>query len=232
MMTDIKVKHLDAIMSPEGTTPFELLEIEDSWINRVRYKNDFYVLSYNLNEFLETDVSKIKYEYGDIKLPSDIDNIPFQQMMTLQSFKTKGLGIADIICKKIAIVCSDANKVNQKSLEHRVSELPYKEAFGIMNWIRESQKESTIKWEKRFMSVRVDDKDYDLAGGQALDQFNVINTIKNTCNDFNVSYEEAWQMPFSVIQSNSYAKATAAHVQFKMEKIKEARMMAQQKKHH
>jgi hypothetical protein len=141
------------------------------------------------------------------------------------------MSVSQIMRKKIAIVTASANKTSIKMMESRVNNLPYDQAFGIMNWIKESLHASAIMWEKRFMSVQVEDKDYDTAGGHALNQFNVINTIKNTCTDFNVTYDEAWQMPYSVIQSKSYAKATAAHIQMKMEKLKETRMKANQKKH-
>ena len=71
--------------------------------------------------------------------------------------------------------------------------------------------------------------EYNQANGGAMDQFNVIRTIKNLCKDFNVDYYQAWQLSYALTQTSSYDSATEGYVQDKLRKIKEAKFKAQQK---
>ena len=164
-----------------------------------------------------------------IELFKLIDNISFQNMMSLNSLKTENRDPSAVIAEKISLACCEANEMEIEEMEKIVLEMPFKMAMGLLNWINKSLKENALAWEERFLSVHISDKDYEQAGGHRMNQFNVITTIKNTCNDFNVTYKEAWKMSYSVIQTNSYSRATAGHIQQEMERIKEAKMIAKQK---
>lgn len=228
--TEVSVKHVDMIFNGTETTPFDLLGIKNTLRNRWKFRDEFYIFNYNIKEFLKLKADNIQYEPCNIAIPTSIDNISFQNMMSLQAFNSKGKTAGEVISEKIAIVCADVNDISINELEKIVYNMPFKSAMGIYNWITKSLETSRNSWEKRFVSVSVPDKDYDQAGGHRMNQFNVINTIKNTCNDFNVTYKEAWQMSYSVLQTNSYSRATSGHIQHEMEKIKHARMVAQQKR--
>lgn len=232
MIHDVKVKHIDRILggSKSMVSPFELLEVKNTFWNRIKYKDSLYIFNYNLIEFLNTDVTLLEPVPCEIKIPSNVENIPFSAWLSAQSIlASESRTPAESIRDLIASVCYDANDIKEDELKEIVMEVSFRDAMGIYNWIKKSIRASQLEWEKRFLSVYVADKDYDQAGGHVMNQFNVITTIKNTCNDFNIPYEEAWLLPYSVVQTNSYAKATQAHVQSKMEDIKTARMKAQRK---
>lgn len=230
-MFEIKVKHLSELFSGNDISIMGLMGIKNNLYNRLRYQKELRILSYDIHNILNKNAEDIKYDKDcGIKIPSNIDNISFENMMSLLSFKKEGKDLIEVICAKIALACHEENNVSENTMKRRVLELPFVSAMGIINWINESIRKSQEDWEKRFLSVYVVDKDYDAAGGHAMNQFNVINTIKNTCNDFNVTYKEAWKMPYSVVQTNSYAKATASYVQHKMEQIKKQKMEQQRKR--
>ena len=77
------------------------------------------------------------------------------------------------------------------------------------------------------MSVEVVDKNLASVGGDALHQFNVINTIKSICNDFNVSEKEAWHISYNLAMTNSYSKAYEGYLQDQIRIKQEAKMKAQ-----
>ena len=105
-------------------------------------------------------------------------------MMSLQAYSNKGKGLTKVMGERIALACAEVNGCSEKSIEHRIRNMPFEEAMGLMNWLSKALKDSQQSWEERFLSVHVTDKDYDQAGGHSMAQFNVINTIKNTCIDF------------------------------------------------
>jgi hypothetical protein len=70
------------------------------------------------------------------------------------------------------------------------------------------------------------------SGVGALQQFTILNTIKTLCTDFNVDYDEAWQMSYALTQTNSYAKATYDHVHENLRILKEHKMKAQKRAKH
>ena len=176
-----------------------------------------------------------------IKKPESIDNITFKAMMELKAVAGTAIddtNMVNTIGKIIAIACYktnhegvyDSNTKRFKAFEQRVLNSPLWDMFGLYNWTYKALKESNILWEKRFMSVKVDDNDYDEAGGHRMNQFNIITTLKDICNDFNYSYSEAWQVSYSLTQMNSYAKATQNHIGDTMREIKERNMRRERKK--
>lgn len=177
-----------------------------------------------------------------IKIPNSVDNISFRAMMELQSlfgnYRTEN-DFGCFVAKIISIVCYQENNKEDyisssesfKNFYESILEKPIWEMVGIYNWIEKNLEESSLEWTKRFMSVEVEDQDYQLAGGQRMNQFNVITTIKAICLDFNCNYDEAWQMSYALTQTNSYAKATANHIQDQMRQVKEAKMKKQRSSH-
>ena len=99
--------------------------------------------------------------------------------------------------------------------------------MGLFNWITKSLEESITMWNDRFSSVALDDPDYDQAGGDRMGQFNVVNTIKGICNDFNLPFEKAWLMSYNLVQTNNYSQATASRIQDDLRIYKEAKLKAQ-----
>jgi len=176
-----------------------------------------------------------------IKVPDVIDNITFRAMMELKSILGGNLSknsYSEYMALIITVACYSENNngeyssssIKFKRFYNRIMQSPLWQMVGIFNHIESEVLKSNLEWEKRFLSVAVDDEDYEKAGGNRMQQFNVINTIKNVCNDFNLSYEKAWQISYSLTQTNSYAKATANHIQEQMRILKEIKMKASRKK--
>lgn len=221
---DIKIKHLDVLITNKSIHPLELLDKKNNLFNRIRFKKSLYILNYNYRDFLNTDITKIELRNSNIKIPSHIDNISFKNMIKLNSLNKENLSLSEIISKTIAIVCYKFNKIKKSELEKIILDTDYKEAMGIFNWINKSLKNSKINWENLFFEVEVIDSDYQNAGADSLNKFSILNTIKGTCSDFNITYKKAWNMPYSIIQTNKLAKATSFYVQNNLQKIKEQKM--------
>ncbi len=124
---------------------------------------------------------------------------------------------------------SDYDRESQEFQEFREKVLDSNlvDMLGLFNWVNSVVEESQARWAEAFFKVEVADPDYVQAGGDRMNQFNIINTIKNTCVDFNIPYKEALQMPYGMTQVNSLAKATQGHIQHLMTKSIERRMKMQ-----
>jgi hypothetical protein len=79
------------------------------------------------------------------------------------------------------------------------------------------------------MSVQVIDNDLESVGGD-LSQFNVINTVKSNCEDFNVSEKEAWGLSYNLTMTNNYSKAYSNYLQEQIRIKQEAKIEARRKK--
>lgn len=175
------------------------------------------------------------------KIPLSIDFISFRAMMELTAVVNQGIvtNLQDLMAHTIAIATYSENHDGdydsglETFKEYRESLLdePLDEMLSIYNWIDKSLQESQVMWERRFLSVDVEDEDYEAVNGaQKMAQFNVINTVKNLCHDFNIEYDKAWQMPYAISQTNSYAKATYSYIQDEMRQLKEQRMKMERRK--
>ena len=203
------------------------------------FKKAFYLVT-NAQKINPKDV--LLSDDLSINIPNSVDNISFRAMMELQSLFGNYNPENDFGCfvaKIISIVCYQENNDgdyisssnNFENFYKIILDKPIWEMIGIYNWIEKKLEESSLEWTKRFMSVEVEDQDYQLAGGQRMNQFNVITTIKAICLDFNCNYDEAWQMSYALTQTNSYAKATANHIQDQMRQVKESKMKKQRQSH-
>lgn len=241
LVDQMKLKHLD--LQYEENVDYaklmvELFGFKNTWLHR-RFL--FIKMFLRAKEFVNTmsflDPTKIKYsENCPIKRPESIENIPYIAMMELYALSGQKHErvTSELISNTIAITCYntihdrdfDIDSKSFKQFKERILEMNLIDALGLYNWIGESLIKSAAHWERLFFEVHVEDRDFVAAGGDRYNKFNIINTVKNTCSDFNVKYEEAWQMPFIVVQTNSLAKATYAHIQSEMSNIKERRMKA------
>lgn len=174
----------------------------------------------------------------EIKRPNSIDHIPFVAMLDIQSLlsnagnndNTTQLIIELIAKSSYSSNCDgdyNSSSDQYKDFRKRVEDMPLADAFGLYNWIDKQLDESVQFWNQKFFGVQVDDQDFELAGGAILNNFNVINTIKSICADFNITEKEAWQVSYSMVQTNSLAKATERFIQDRMRVQKESRMRQQ-----
>jgi hypothetical protein len=242
MIKKLKLRHLNK-MDKGGMDTHELIENlsghKNSWLNRkIFYKKLYKEAFATMLFFSKLDFLKVELNPNNlIKLPNSIDEISFAAMMKIQVAKSN-LGTkttSELICEIIALACYKANTPydfdtdsrHYKSFKNRVWNSSALDMVGLFNWVSEALDTSTKTWNERFFSVQVDDKDYEQAGGNRMDQFNVITTIKHLCTDFNVTEDQAWQLSYVLSQTNSYAKATYGHIQNEMTKIKERKMKQQ-----
>lgn len=240
MIEKIRFKHLEGLTSGKPDyvgIMVDVLGFNNRRLGRRRVFNWKFKQAFNLVEQMKTiDIKKVE-ENPDckIKRPSNVDNISYMAMMEIQTLSLSEGTLIDSMAELITKVCyceyTDKDYSSESKeyadLKTRVLNSPMLDAIGLYNWITKALEDSNKLWSTRFFEVEVSDPDYDNAGGQIMAQFNVINTIKAICNDFNVDFDKAWQMSYGIVQSNSLAKATANYVQEQMRKIKEAKMRSE-----
>lgn len=203
----------------------------------IRFRKLFFKVYEDIKKLQNTDVSIVEYKKCAIKKPNHIEEITYAAMMRLQSLMSKQneMDLSELIGEIIATSCYSANHKKDfnknsnsyASFKQRILNQPIVEMFGIYNWIVKSTTKSNEDWQQRFFSVEVEDPDYEQAGGNRMSQFNVLNTIKKICQDFNRTDEQAWQMPFFMVQNNNYEAASKAYTQFQMSRLKEIKMRAE-----
>lgn len=246
IIPSIKLKHLGLISTEQVDIKPILFDNYryNKWkvwkiFELIRFTKD---LTFKINEVRQMDFSKAEeIESCSIKRPKTIDIISFAAMIELNQFienaDTEKDGIETLISNVIAMACFSANvsgdfdteDVSYQKFLNTVLNSDLVEMMGLYQWISDALNASSEYWSQRFGEVEVEDKDYMQAGGKRMNQFNVLNTIKSTATDFNISYKEALQMSYGMTQANSLSKATAAFVQNNMEKIIEARMKREQR---
>lgn len=240
-----RLKHLAELISPKPDYAKIMTEVcgyKNNWLGRKwvfvwKFKQAYSMVK----EYREVSPKKVK-ENPDckIKRPKSIDHIPFVAMLDIQSLLSNAGNnddITDLFTELIAKSTFSSNRdedYNSSSEEYKVfreeiSNMPLLDALGLYNWIDEQLETSVQFWNKKFFEVQIDDQDFDQAGGAILNNFNVVNTIKSVCNDFNIPEDKAWQMSYAMVQTNSLAKATERFVQDRMRIQKEARMKQQRR---
>lgn len=245
MKAYLRLKDLSNITSEQPNYAIimkEVLGYNNYWLGRKYvFAKKFKEAHSIITEARKVDIQKVVWEEDcPIAKPNNIDSISFRAMMEMQSVigNSNGKDVTELIINTITIACYSENvegeydSESQSYIDFRkhVSEQPLFKMMGLYNWIDKSLTASELMWEERFLSVKVEDLDYERANGQRMAQFNVINTIKIIAQEFNVPYTEAWQVSYSIVQINSYAKASQAHVQDQMRIIKESRMETERKR--
>jgi hypothetical protein len=239
-----QLRHLD-IISKEKIDYKGLVGTFNRWkvwkvFSFIKSIKELYV---EIEAFHTLDFEKVE-ESPDckIKRPEEIDLIPFSAMVELQILFSSGGSInremGELITDTIAYSCYSSNKEvpfdsdsdEFKSFRQEVSNTDLMQMLGLYKWVDRSIIKSQENWESLFQAVEVVDKDYEQAGGGRMSQFNIINTIKSTCTDFNIPYKEALLFPYGMTQANSLAKATQAHIQHLMSKAIEERMRAERER--
>jgi len=245
-LDDFKLKHLHTLTSAHVDYMYLMTDIMDykhNWFNKIFKFNREFKKMYSLIKLVhKLEPKKLIYEVDKVfKTPDNIDNISFIAMIELTMlFSNPEAGempVNELIAKAVSMACFsenvpgdfDTDSYSYDRFYRRVMEQPAHKMLALYNWIEKELEEAGIHWSKLFFNVEVIDKDYEQAGGNRMQAFNVVNTIKGICLDFNVTNKEAWQVQYAVTQTNSLSKATAADIQDKMSKIKESRMKAKQK---
>ena len=240
MKERIKLKHLRLFIEEEISYTNIMKEVFGFKGNKVKKLLTFHRVfkkAYQLtNEVSNIEIDKIEHNPDSpIKIPENIDDITFAARMEVESQINK-MDQGDLvynIARVIALTCFsdninsdfDVNKGPFKNFMARILNEPALDMIGHFNSIKTSLTASNGKWEKLFKGVDSTDPDFIQAGGQQMSRFNVINTIKAICRDFNYNYDQAWQMPYIVVQMSSLEGATESWIQNKMAKIKEKRML-------
>lgn len=169
-----------------------------------------------------------------IKRPSTIDSIAFGATVELQIlFQNPGeREIGELMMETISLSCYeshtgklfDSDSEDFKKFRDLVSNSDLEQMIGLYNWIDKNLNEAQEKWNTLFQNVKIYDQDWDNAGGQEMDKFSVLNSIKAACADFNLDYYRVLQVPYNLIQASSLSKATQNFIQDKMRIAIEARM--------
>jgi hypothetical protein len=242
MDNKIRLKDLELVAAKEVDIPKIMKEIygykNKGVFRAIRLRKLFPKVFSQVNEIRALNVTDIVYnDTCSIKKPKNIDRITYSAMMRLNSIISDGDRVlSEVIADIIATTCFsehfpkidfDSDSMEFKEFKNVVSNSPLKEMFGLYNTIHIELKELNESWQEKFFSVEVKDEDYEKAGGQRMNQFNVINTIKKVCLDFNVTDNEAWQKPFFLVQVNNYEAASKAYTQDQMSKLKEIKMRSE-----
>lgn len=245
MRDKLKLRHVD-VLAEMGDDKKELLLL---MLDVFGYKNTFFGRSrMYLNclfkpSILTQDITSIDYkdmelnEDSHIVKPENIDSISYLAMLDLNGIYSSGSreNLSLYIANINAIATYEGNRISKYSMNSKsfkryrdnLLELNLFDMMGLYNWVVDSLEESSNNWNERFLSVEVVDKNLASVGGDALHQFNVINTIKSICNDFNVSEKEAWHISYNLAMTNSYSKAYEGYLQDQIRIKQEAKMKAQ-----
>ncbi len=242
----VRLRHWDLLMAKELDMKLLMEELDGFAVPRFG-KGKAFVSSYarvsNLVESLSTvDVGKLgRSDSCELEPPEHIDGISFMAMMELQSLigDSSSFSFSEYVANYISICCFgkvySKKKFNRdgkrfKRLVKRVLDMDGFEMVGLYNELSEKVLERSNYWDKAFFQVSHSDGDYIAAGGDRMKAFNVIETLKSLCADFNVSIEEAWQLPYSLSQVNSLSSATKADIERNLSEIKERKFRAQKKR--
>lgn len=237
ILGQVRLKHLDLLLQEEPQYDKAMSEVygyQNNWFTRKwNFMKKFKKAFVMINTLRGMDPQKLPLtDKCPIKYPSNIDFISFQAMIELQAHLNQTVdekAPSKSIAKTIAITCYqhhydldryDSDSQKFKDFYTWILNQNYLHTFPLFNHIAEALQTSAESWNERFFSVEVTDEDWDLAGGSRMGQFNVITTLKHLCEDFNVSHEDAWQISYNLVQTNSYAKATQNHIQEQMRVLK------------
>jgi hypothetical protein len=235
LLTSLSSEKVDYLSILKETFKVEKLR----WYHAIIFIKTCRKISKEVEQLRGIDPKKTE-EHPDckIKRPESIDMIAYGAMTELQVlFQNPGeKEIGELIIEVIALSCYeshtkkpfDSDSKDFKQFKEEVAESDLVHMLGLYAWIDKQITASVEKWNRLFNAVRVDDKDWDNAGGAMMEKFSILNTIKKVCADFNVDYHNALKFPYALVQANSYSDATKGYIQDRMRTIIEARMKAKQ----
>lgn len=239
----VKLKHLRGL--EDGKPNYskimkDILQFKNIFLlGRILFKKKFMEACDIVGKIAEINPSDVLIDRNSkIKAPLNIDNISYLAMLEIQTYSGENESVVDMMADIVCMVCYSSNRTSDydhdsedyKTLREEILNTPFQEIFGIYNWIDRALVKSAKTWNKSFLNVQVLDEDYENAGGDRMKQFNVINTIKSICQDFNKDYDSAWQMPYGVVQMNSLEKATQSYIQTNLRDIRERQMLKSRSK--
>jgi len=247
LLPTVKLKHLDLISTNEvdyAKTMTEISGYKNTWFRKkANFLKKFSANFVLINSYRNLDIVNLE-ESKDckIKRPDNIDFISFQAMCEIQALLGDGFSEDESIQDKMATAIAIATFESHKGLDYDSEGKDFKkyiskildsdliQMIGLFNWISKSLEESAKMWSERFSSVHVEDEDYEMANGDRMSQFNVLQTVKQICSEFNVPFKEAWLMSYNLVQTNSYANATSSKIQDDVRILKEVKMNAKRNK--
>jgi len=240
---DVKAKHLNIITSEEIDYKKAMTEI-------FGYKNTFwdrkFLFPFKMRMIYKilSQVKEMKVEeYGKthnsrIKIPSKIDNISYQARLEIDTIRRGNADLMNKIVDEVALATFeesfsrkfDSDSYAYKRYREFILERPLLEIIFSYNQIETALVESDKLWNTLFQQTQVIDKDYENVGGpDILGRFNMLSTVKKTIADFNVSYKEAFLMPYVLIKTNTWETSCKTFVQHLMTEAKERSMRAQRR---
>ena len=239
---DIKLKHLGLISSEEVDYPKLMVEVfgyKNTFLDKtIFFKYKFKKMFDVINEIRAIDISKVKdVATTNVKAPLDVDMVSFQARLEIGTLKETSSSLVEQIVGVISILCYETHygrKFNSDSLlfkafQKHILNQPLIEMVALYNVLEEKLIQSNEKWNMLFQQVQVIDVDYEEANGsQILGRFSLLKMSKKLIEDFNKTYEEAFLLPYVLVQTNSLESASSAFVQERMTKIKERRFKQQQ----
>lgn len=249
MREKFKLKHLN-ILTEEDESKRDLATL---MVDILDYKNSFFgKTKWFVKNFLKikgivSSINGIDYENislnenSSIKKPNSINDISYLAMLDLQRLinQDSDCDISEHMAKIISIATHDLNRstkyhedssLSNEMFQKVLLEQPMFDMIALYNWILKDLEKTSKDWQKLFMSVEVIDKDLEAVGGSSLSQFNVINTIKSNCEDFNVSEKDAWGVSYNLTMTNNYSKAYVTYLQEQIRIKKESEIEAKRKK--
>jgi hypothetical protein len=246
MKHKLKLKHLDFILDEDRKNVADLMVDVLGYKNSLIGKLKFFGKSFGqINKLIE-EVSSINYKEiplnlkSHIKKPNTVNDISYLQMLNLKSLieNENKFSMSVHMAKVIAICTYSENRISKYNPESKsfklyvdnILKVNMLDMIALYYWILKDLKETSKKWDELFMSVHIEDKDLENAGGAALSQFNVIKTIISSCQDFNVNDEEAMYKSYNLIMQTSYSKAFSAYIQENIRIAKEAEYERNKKK--
>ena len=247
MVNTFKLKHLDQVVEDDSkkwdilSLMIDVLNYKKSFFRRKAHlRNTFSTMTRIIKEVRSREHTTYKLnENSPINNPNSIDEISYLAMLNLQGAirQDNDSSISQYITNVISIVSYTATTGNDYkpdsedfiNFKESLMEQPMSDMIGLYNWVLEDFKKSNKEWGDRFFSVEVVDKDYDRAGGQELSQFNVINTVKSLCADFNTPEKDVWNFSYAMVMTNNYAKAYSTYITENIKKFKEAEIKKNRK---
>jgi hypothetical protein len=248
MRERFKLRHLNILTEEDeskrdlATLMSDILDFKNSFFGKTKW----FVKNFTRIRRIVDNVNEIDYstivlnENSPIKKPNSVNDISYLAMLDLQRMISQDYDgdMAEYIAKIISIATHDLNRISKysndslsnKRLQEVILNQSLFDMIGLYNWILKDLETSSKGWEKLFMSVEVIDKDLESVGGASLSQFNVINTIKSNCQDFNVSEKEAWDMSYNLTMTNNYSKAYVTFLQDQIRVKKESEIEMNRRK--
>ena len=239
-VNDIKLKHLDQLTCDKIDYKYlmeDIMQFKSTWWNiNIMFKTRFQQLYRIIKAIEKIDISTLSATSNcKITFDKDVDKLTYQKRIEIEQLRASDVDISTMICKVIGITCFD--KVHSAKFDsgsplfekwcNHIQNQPLVEMIGLYNDIIKAIDKSNLLWAKLFSQVAIIDNDYEQANGHTfMARFDLLNIIKKTIDDFNVTYEQAFVMEYRIIRSNALLSASQQYVGQQMADIKQKRMEA------